>query len=135
MIDQLKLDYRSATENYAVAATLVSRFGDPARKDKEEWRLRLELGHALVDDGRHTGDGGSFISAIEAYDQALTLVPRKQSPFDWAATQFHRGDALLASGVNDNEAERFEAAVEFLSRGAGGVDARGGAVRLGARAP
>ena len=112
LIDQLKLDYRSAAENFAAAATLVSRFGDPASKGQEEWRLRIEQGHALVDDGLQTGNGGSFISAIATYDQALSLVPRREAPFNWAATQFHRGDALLASGVNDNETERFEEAVE-----------------------
>jgi tetratricopeptide (TPR) repeat protein len=112
LLDQLKLDYRSAAENFAAAATLVSRFGDPASKDQEKWHLRIEQGNALVDDGLQTGDGGSFISAIATYDQALSLAPRRQAPLNWAPRNFIAATRCWASGANDNEAERFEEAVE-----------------------
>ena len=71
----------------------------------------MAQGRALADDGAEGGHGESFLGAIECYDRALDAVSRDESPFAWAATQFHRADALLASGVNDNEASRVEEAV------------------------
>ncbi len=112
LIDHLSLDYRGAAEAFAAAAALAAKLGGEASNSYDEWRFRMEQAHALVGDGRQTGDSESFANAIETYDRALTLVSRAQAPFVWAATQFHRGDALLASGVNDNLRGRVEEAVD-----------------------
>ena len=121
-IDQLNLDYRAAADKYDAAARLVCA-AEPDASAGALWRFRMAQGRALVDDGAARGLGESLIGAVESYDRALAAVSRAHSPFAWAATQFHRADALLASGVNDNEAGRIEEAVELLSAGAGGVDA------------
>jgi hypothetical protein len=114
-IDQLNLDHRRAAERYAAAASLVSTAAELAgtlpASAGAAWRFRMAQGRALVDDGAQSGQGDSLIGAIESYDRALEAVSRAQSPFAWAQTQFHRADALLASGVNDNEPRRVEEAV------------------------
>ncbi|MGA2636880.1 hypothetical protein [Methylocella sp.] len=110
-IDQLNLDYRAAADKYAAAAHLVRGAGEPRTSGGAEWRFCMAQARALADDGAQRGHGESFLGAIESYDRALDAVSRNESPFPWAATQFHRADALLASGVNDNEASRVEEAV------------------------
>jgi tetratricopeptide (TPR) repeat protein len=110
-IDQLNLDYRAAADKYAAAAHLVRGVGEPRTSAGAEWRFCMAQARALADDGAQRGHGESFLGAIESYDRALDAVSRNESPFAWAATQFHRADALLASGVNDNEASRVEEAV------------------------
>jgi tetratricopeptide (TPR) repeat protein len=110
-IDQLNLDYRAAADKYAAAARLVRGAGEPRTSAGSEWRFCMAQARALADDGAQRGQGESFLGAIESYDRALDAVSRNESPFAWAATQFHRADALLASGVNDNEASRVEEAV------------------------
>ena len=114
-IDQLNLDHRGAAKKYAAAARLVSNaaeiVGAPPASAGAAWRFRMAQGRALVEDGARSGQGDSLVGAIESYDRALDAVSRAQSPFAWAQTQFHRADALLAAGVNDNEPCRVEEAV------------------------
>ncbi|ACK49249.1 hypothetical protein Msil_0270 [Methylocella silvestris BL2] len=111
-LDLVKLDYRGAAENYGAAAALVARFCDDLASGQQEWRLRMEQARALVGDATYNSNDESLTTAIETYDHALSLVPRQQAPHAWAATQFHRGDALVASGVNGAEASKVEEAID-----------------------
>ncbi len=110
-IDHLQLDYRGAADKYAAAARLVAAAGALQESAGAAWRFRMAQARALVDNGAAMGCGESLIGAIESYGLALEAVSRAESPFAWAATQFDRADALLASGVNDYEASRVEQAV------------------------
>ncbi|PNG26941.1 hypothetical protein [Methylocella silvestris] len=111
-LDQVNLDYRGAAENFGAAATLVARFCEDAASGEEEWRLRMEQARALVGDATYNGNDESLSMAIETYDHALSLVPRQRAPHAWAATQVHRGDALLASGASAAEISKVEEAVD-----------------------
>ena len=110
-IDHLRLDYCAAANKYATAAALVA---SPAgvSDSNDEWLFRMEQARELFGDGREFGNRQSFVDAIETYDLALGLVSRTDAPLDWAATNFHLGNALLASGVRDNDAVRLEQAVD-----------------------
>jgi tetratricopeptide (TPR) repeat protein len=114
-IDRLNLDHRGAADKYDAAARLVSNAAETAGAPRvsagAEWRFRMAQARALVDDDAQRGHGDSLIGAIKSYDRALDAVSRAETPFAWAETQFHRADALLASGVNDNEPSRVEEAV------------------------
>lgn len=79
---------------------------------KAEWRFRMDQARALSCDGRDFDNGQSFLEAIEVYEGALGLVPRSCAPDEWAATHFHLGGALLASGERDKDLARLEQAVD-----------------------
>lgn len=111
VIDRLTLDYRGAAQNYEAAATLASRFSDEKVRSRQEWRLRMEQGRALVADAADKGNAESLEPAILAYDRALSLVPRRKAPRAWAQTQLQRGDALLVSGCSGAEPKQVEEAV------------------------
>ncbi|WP_395667136.1 hypothetical protein [Methylocella sp.] len=111
VIDQIKLDYRGAAENYDVAATLVSQVGEEEARG-QEWRLRIEQARALVGDATVKGNADSIGPALAVYDKALELAPRRAAPHAWAQTQMHRGDALLAGGLAAAEPRLVEDAVQ-----------------------
>jgi tetratricopeptide (TPR) repeat protein len=110
-IDHLNLDFQAAAEKYAAAAQLVAGPQERRSSGGAEWRYRMAQAQALVDDGAARGVGEVLLAAIETYDRALDTVARGETPLAWAATHFHLGGALLASGVGDNAICRVEAAV------------------------
>ncbi|WP_395696734.1 hypothetical protein [Methylocella sp.] len=96
VIDEIKLDFRGAAENFDAAATLVAKIGEEAAAERE-WRLRMEQARALVADATVKGARDSIAPAIAVCDKALSLAPRARAPHAWAQTQLQRGDALLAA--------------------------------------
>lgn len=117
LLDNLRLDYLGAAENYAAAATLTvlaagQDSADRDRVDRCAWRLRMDQARELCRDGCEFGNGESLRAAIETYHCALDLVRRADAPLIWAETHFHLGNALLACGARDHDSLLLEEAVD-----------------------
>ncbi len=111
-IDHLRLDYCAAAEKYAAALALVEASGGEGFDGKAAWRFCMDEAREYFADGCEFGHWASFPKAIECCQRALGLICRTETPRDWAVTQFHLGNALLASCTCDNDADRLEQAVD-----------------------
>ncbi|WOJ89816.1 hypothetical protein RZS28_00435 [Methylocapsa polymorpha] len=111
-IDHLRLDYRAAAEKYGAAAALVAASRGPGSNARMEWRFRMDRAQELYGDGCEFGNRQAFLEAIETCHSAFGLVARENAPLDWAATNFHLGNAVLALGVSDDDRDRVEEAVD-----------------------
>ena len=69
--------------------------------------------------------------AVAAYREALQEWTRERVPLDWAMTQNNLGNALATLGRARERDGAAGGGGRGLPRGAGGMDARAGAARLG----
>ncbi len=97
-----------------------------------DWAMtQNNLGTALRTLGERESGTARLEEAVAAYRAALQEWTRERVPLDWATTQNNLGNALQSAR---RAGERHGAAGgggRGLSRGAGGMDARAGAARLG----
>ena len=149
--DRVPLDWARTQNNLGNALwTLGERESGTARLEEavsayraalEEWtreRVPLEwattqnnLGNALSTLGERESGTARLEEAVAAYRAALEEWTRERVPLDWARTQNNLGDALCTpwrAGERDGAARGGGCG---LSRGAGGVDPRARAARLG----
>jgi tetratricopeptide (TPR) repeat protein len=108
-IDHLQLAYRDAPQKYAEAARLVAPFSSEA-----EWKYVLRQADEFSDYGNEFGDNQALMEAIAVYQQALTLVPSRSRPLDWAMTQNNLGNALHILGDRESGTARLKASVAAL---------------------
>ena len=112
---------------YSMALDLVSRERVPL-----DWAMtQNNLGTALSTLGERESGTARLEEAVAAYREALEERTRERVPLDWAMTQNNLGNALCDAR---RARERHGAAGgggRGLPRGAGGIDARARAARLG----
>ena len=94
-------------------------------------RRRTNLGTALWTLGERESGTARLEEAVAAYRAALEERTRERVPLDWAMTQNNLGNALVALGRARERDGAAGGGGRGLSRGAGGMDARAGAARLG----
>ena len=97
-----------------------------------DWAMtQNNLGNALWTLGERESGTARLEEAVAAYRAALEERTRERVPLEWATTQNNLGNALRdarRAGERDGAAR---GGGRGLSRGAGGMDARAGAARLG----
>ena len=97
-----------------------------------EWATtQNNLGNALSALGERESGTARLEEAVAAYRAALEERTRERVPLDWAMTQNNLGNALSSArraGERDGAAG---GGGRGLPGGAGGVDPRAGAARLG----
>ena len=118
--------YSQAAAHYGEASRIAG-VGD-ASKAREYLRSQA---NALMRLGDEFGDNDALREAIKIFLAARAAGDRTKDPLDWAMTQNNLGAALQTLGERESGTARLEEAVDGLSRGAGGTDARAGAARLG----
>ena len=115
---RLKLDYRGAANHYAEAASII-----PVEETSARWVCIMAQASALCALGREFGDNRALENAIDAYSNALKLVPLEREPDKWATNQNELGVALETLGARENNPARvnlaiisFRAALEHRTR-------------------
>ncbi|MBV9748963.1 MAG: adenylate/guanylate cyclase domain-containing protein [Acetobacteraceae bacterium] len=100
------LRYGDAADDLGKAAAIVAPFDRHA-----QWRLEMQRGAILRQQGDEFGDRGALAASIARYTFALTLISRDADKLDWARNQTGLGQALQALGELDWGSERLEQAV------------------------
>ncbi len=108
-VASLAWEFRTATEQYGLAADEIDKGRNPDPAVVFDYRLRQ--GSALYDLGDHKGDNAALGEAIVVYSKLLTETARKLVPLEWAMTQARLGTALWTLGVRESGPGRLEEAV------------------------
>ena len=97
-----------------------------------DWAMtQKNLGTALRTLGERESGTARLEEAVAAYRAALEERTRERVPLEWAMTQKNLGNALRTLGERESGTARLEEAVAAYPRGAGGMDPRAGAARMG----
>lgn len=106
-IAELRFDYDRA-ESLRIAAAREER----RLSARRQWDLMLAAAMSRYRQGELLGDNSALLRSIQLYrTEALPLVPRSESPDDWATTQAALGVALTALGQRERDTARLEDAV------------------------
>lgn len=93
---ELKADYRSAAQNYALA------FEQAAKWDEgKAWEYKRREADAWLSQGDERGDDGAVAKSIAVFEEALVLAPRQTAAAQWAWTQNNLGNAFLVRSRSD----------------------------------
>ena len=115
----------SAVERYKRLVALTQRV-------PLDWAMtQNNLGNALAALGERESGTARLEEAVAAYRAALKERTRERVPLDWATTQNNLGIALRTLGERRERHGAAGGGGRRLSRGAGGMDARARAARLG----
>jgi tetratricopeptide (TPR) repeat protein len=82
-----------------------------SRRKPAPWYHLMERASELIDRGETLGDSALLEEAIALCNEALTLVPRRRFPAEWAGTKHNLGLALQALGERQSGTARLEGAV------------------------
>lgn len=103
---ELKADYLSAAENYALAFAQVAKWDD-----NKAWDYKQSEGNAWLSQGDERADDTALAKALAAFDEALKLKPRDADAPRWARTQNNIGNALLVLGGRRSGTATIEQAI------------------------
>ena len=106
-IEAINMDFQRAAVLYKEAAET------PYLSMPLQWWVQLQQALMLEDQGCVFNDDSALKQAIGLYENTIIrLVPRDQRPQDWAAAQYHFGNALGALGQRQCGAQLLERAIE-----------------------
>lgn len=115
---ELKLNYRAAAENFALAFDQIERWDS-----RMAWAYKTREADALEIIGEGGGDNDALRRSIETFKEALAVAPREKWPDRWAITETSLGVALMAVGERqsgtallDEAVAAFRAALEETPR-------------------
>ena len=103
---------------------------ETARDADERGYAANLLGATLATLGERESGTARLEEAVAAYRAALEEWTRERVPLQWAMTQKNLGNALGARRARERDGAAGGGG-RGLSRGAGGMDARAGAARMG----
>ena len=116
---ELKADYVSAAQNYALAFAQVAKWDEG-----KAWEYKRREADVWLSQGDERGDDGAVAKSIAVFEEALVLAPRQTAAAQWAWTQNNLGNAFLVRSRGDagtGDLERaiaaYRAALEERPRG------------------
>ena len=103
---ELKADYPSAAENYALAFAQVEKWDEG-----NAWDYKQREANAWLAQGDERADDAALARALDTFGVALALMPRETDPVKWATTQNNIGNALLVRGRREPGTATIEQAI------------------------
>lgn len=103
----LTFDYELAADRYAEAFEQAENWDEDLA-----FRYKLREADALADLGSVAGDQSVLSDAIDVYQDALDLAPRRKKPLDWAEAKNNMSGAYWSLGRREEGFESFEIALQ-----------------------